>query len=68
MLVQKLRLQRGWSQEQLAEVAGVSVRTIQRLERGQPGSLKTLKALWPALGWAQASSPTGRRCSTPCPS
>jgi transcriptional regulator with XRE-family HTH domain len=45
MLVQKLRLQRGWSQEQLAEVSGVSVRTIQRLERGQPGSLETLKAL-----------------------
>jgi transcriptional regulator with XRE-family HTH domain len=45
MLVQKLRLQRGWSQEQLAEVSGLSVRTIQRLERGQPGSLETLKAL-----------------------
>lgn len=45
MLIQKLRLQRGWSQEQLAEVSGVSVRTIQRLERGQPGSLESLKAL-----------------------
>ena len=45
MLIQKLRLQRGWSQEQLAEVSGLSVRTIQRLERGQPGSLETLKAL-----------------------
>src|SRR5579872_4469722 len=45
MLIQKLRLQRGWSQEQLAEVSGLSVRTIQRLERGQAGSLETLKAL-----------------------
>lgn len=45
ILIQKLRLQRGWSQEQLADVSGVSVRTIQRLERGQPGSLETLKAL-----------------------
>lgn len=45
MLIQKLRLQRGWSQEQLAEVSGLSVRTIQRLERGQPGSLETLKSL-----------------------
>ena len=45
MLIQKLRLQRGWSQEQLAEVSGVSVRTVQRLERGQPGSPETLKAL-----------------------
>ena len=45
MLIQKLRLQRGWSQEQLAEVSGLSVRTVQRLERGQPGSLETMNAL-----------------------
>jgi transcriptional regulator with XRE-family HTH domain len=45
MLVQKLRLQRGWSQEQLAELSGLSVRTIQRIERGQPASVETLKAL-----------------------
>jgi transcriptional regulator with XRE-family HTH domain len=45
IVIQKLRLQRGWSQEQLADVSGVSVRTIQRIERGQPGSLETLKAL-----------------------
>jgi transcriptional regulator with XRE-family HTH domain len=45
MLVHKLRLQRGWSQEQLAEMSGVSVRTIQRLERGQSASVETLKAV-----------------------
>jgi len=45
MLIQKLRLQRGWSQEQLAELSGLSVRTIQRLERGQPGSVESFKAL-----------------------
>jgi transcriptional regulator with XRE-family HTH domain len=45
MLIQKLRLQRGWSQEQLAELSGLSTRTIQRLERGQPSSVETLKAL-----------------------
>ena len=45
MLIQKLRLQRGWSQEQLAELSGLSARTIQRLERGQPASVETLKAL-----------------------
>jgi transcriptional regulator with XRE-family HTH domain len=49
MLVQKLRLQRGWSQEQLAELSGLSVRTIQRLERGQPASVETLKALGAAF-------------------
>jgi transcriptional regulator with XRE-family HTH domain len=45
LLIQKLRLQRGWSQEQLAEVAGLSVRTIQRIERGQTPSAESLKAL-----------------------
>jgi transcriptional regulator with XRE-family HTH domain len=45
MLVQKLRLQRGWSQEQLAELSGLSVRTIQRMERGLPASNETLKSL-----------------------
>ena len=46
MLIQKLRLQRGWSQEQLADL---SVRTIQRLERGQPASVESLKALGAAF-------------------
>jgi transcriptional regulator with XRE-family HTH domain len=45
MLVQKLRLQRGWSQEQLAELSGLSTRTIQRLERGQSASAESLKAV-----------------------
>jgi transcriptional regulator with XRE-family HTH domain len=45
MLVQKLRLQRGWSQEQLAELSGLSVRTIQRIERGNAASVESLKAL-----------------------
>jgi len=49
MLIQKLRLQRGWSQEQLAEVSGLSVRTVQRIERGRPASLETLKALGAAF-------------------
>jgi XRE family transcriptional regulator, regulator of sulfur utilization len=45
MIVRKLRLQRGWSQDQLAEFTGLSVRTIQRLERGQKPSLETSKSL-----------------------
>ncbi len=45
MLVQKLRLQRGWSQQQLAELCDLSVRTIQRIESGQPASTETLKSL-----------------------
>lgn len=45
MLVHKLRLQRGWSQEQLADLSGLSVRTIQRIERGGSASVESLKAL-----------------------
>ncbi|MDR1988833.1 MAG: helix-turn-helix domain-containing protein [Acidobacteriaceae bacterium] len=45
MQVQKLRLQRGWSQQQLAELSGLSVRTIQRIENGQTASTETLKSL-----------------------
>ena len=45
MVVRKLRLQRGWTQEQLAELTGLSVRSIQRIERGQPASLESQKAL-----------------------
>ena len=45
MLIQKLRLQKGWSQEQLAELTGLSVRTIQRIERGQTPSVESLKAI-----------------------
>ena len=45
MIVRKLRLQRGWTQEHLAELTGLSVRSIQRLERGQPGSLESMNSL-----------------------
>ncbi|MCD4722618.1 MAG: 2TM domain-containing protein [Desulfobacula sp.] len=45
MSVRKLRLEKSWSQEQLAEICNLSVRTIQRIERGQKPSLESLKAL-----------------------
>ena len=45
MMVRKLRLQRGWSQEQLAEMSGLSVRTIQRIERGHRAGMESLKSL-----------------------
>ncbi|WP_049723035.1 helix-turn-helix domain-containing protein [Gilvimarinus polysaccharolyticus] len=50
MNVRKLRLQKGWSQEQLAELAGLSIRTIQRLERGQSPSLESRNALASVFG------------------
>ena len=45
MIVRKLRLQRGWSQDQLAQLSGLSIRTIQRIERGQNAGLESLKSL-----------------------
>ena len=45
MNVRKLRLQRHWSQDQLAQLSGLSIRTIQRIERGQTPGLESLKSL-----------------------
>ena len=45
MIVRKLRLQRGWSQDQLADMSGLNVRTVQRIERGKAASLESLKSL-----------------------
>ncbi|RZK00264.1 MAG: helix-turn-helix domain-containing protein [Novosphingobium sp.] len=49
MIVQKMRLQRGWSQQQLADLSGLNVRTIQRIENGQSASLESFKALGAAF-------------------
>ncbi|MBL4811015.1 MAG: helix-turn-helix domain-containing protein [Rhodobacteraceae bacterium] len=43
MIIRTLREDRGWSQEQLAETSGVSVRTVQRIEQGGRASLESLK-------------------------
>ncbi|MFL0796142.1 MAG: 2TM domain-containing protein [Cellvibrionaceae bacterium] len=45
MVVRKLRLKKGWSQEQLAQLSGLNIRTIQRIERGNQASLESLKSL-----------------------
>ena len=45
MIVRKLRLKKGWSQEQLAQISGLNVRTIQRIERGHSASLESKKSL-----------------------
>ena len=45
MILKKLRENRRWSQEQLALMAGLSVRTIQRIERGHKASFESLKSL-----------------------
>jgi len=45
VLIRKLRIEKGWSQETLAEISDLSVRTIQRIERGGNASLESLSAL-----------------------
>jgi transcriptional regulator with XRE-family HTH domain len=40
-----LRIQRGWTQEQLAEIAGVSSRTVQRAESANCASFETVRAI-----------------------
>ncbi len=45
MNIQERRLEKGWSQEELSQHSGLSVRTIQRIERGQRPGLESLKCL-----------------------
>jgi transcriptional regulator with XRE-family HTH domain len=49
-LVKKERLERAWSQTQLATVAGVNLRTVQRLEKDGSAALDTLMGVAQAFG------------------
>jgi transcriptional regulator with XRE-family HTH domain len=75
-LIKQLRIKHSYSQERLAEIAGVNLRTIQRIETNGAASLSTRGALASALGVqpeeldvpgpsaagaAQAGEPVGRR-------
>jgi transcriptional regulator with XRE-family HTH domain len=44
-VIKNLRRSKGWSQAQLAEFSGLSIRTIQRIERGHKAGLESLKCL-----------------------
>ncbi|MEC8003969.1 MAG: helix-turn-helix transcriptional regulator, partial [Pseudomonadota bacterium] len=44
-MIKSLRTKHHYSQEQLARMSGLSLRTIQRVESGQSASLETLKSL-----------------------
>ncbi len=48
-MLRKLREGRGWSQEHLADIASLSVRTVQRIESGNKTSLESLMSLASAL-------------------
>ncbi len=45
MIIKNLRLENGWSQEKLAEITGLSLRTIQRVEKEDKASLESLNLL-----------------------
>ena len=45
MSIRQRRLEKGWSQEELARHSGLSTRTIQRIESGQKPGLESLKCL-----------------------
>jgi len=49
VILKQLRLSRCLSQEQLAQMSGLNVRTIQRIESGQNASLESLKCIASAL-------------------
>jgi transcriptional regulator with XRE-family HTH domain len=49
MILKELRISRLLSQEQLAQMSGLNVRTIQRIESGKKASVESLKCLAAAL-------------------
>lgn len=49
-LIKELRIQKSWSQETLADRAGISMRTIQRIETEGVASLQSRTAIAHALG------------------
>lgn len=49
MILKELRISRHLSQQQLADMSGLNVRTIQRIESGHNASIESLKCLAAAL-------------------
>ncbi|MGX5172510.1 helix-turn-helix domain-containing protein [Aliikangiella sp. IMCC44653] len=49
MILKELRISRHYSQEQLAHMSGLNVRTIQRIESGKNASMESLKCIASAL-------------------
>jgi transcriptional regulator with XRE-family HTH domain len=64
-----LRIQRGWTQEQLAEIAGISSRTVQRAETANCAAFETVRAIAGAFGtdFDQLLNPEACRASEPEP-
>ncbi|HEY3518441.1 MAG TPA: helix-turn-helix transcriptional regulator [Gammaproteobacteria bacterium] len=76
--VRRLRLNKSWSQEKLADEAGVSLRTVQRIEADGVASHRSCRVIAEALGVAPAElrhggstpdqvQPSGRSLETASP-
>jgi transcriptional regulator with XRE-family HTH domain len=63
-IVKSRRQQKSWSQEQLAELSGLSLRTVQRIEKRGTASLESTKALASVFGVDIASLSVGAEDST----
>ncbi|SFF96780.1 DNA-binding transcriptional regulator, XRE family [Planifilum fulgidum] len=48
-LLREARLRKGWSQQQLADFAGISVSTVERAERGEPLRIDSIQRLCECL-------------------
>ncbi|WP_417486894.1 helix-turn-helix transcriptional regulator [Maricaulis sp.] len=65
MSLKTLRLSRGWSQSELAQICDLSERTIQRIEGGRKPGLEALKAL--ASSFDMTPDAIERHLATPQP-
>lgn len=54
LFIRELRTERGWTQQQLADICDLSLRTIQRVELHGIASLETSKALASAFEMERA--------------
>src|SRR5262245_48359356 len=63
-LVRRLRLEKSWSQEKLADEAGVSLRTVQRIEADGVAAHRSCRAIAEALGIEPAEMKRGSEPSS----
>jgi transcriptional regulator with XRE-family HTH domain len=66
-LILKTRAARGWSQEELARVSGLNLRTIQRIEKTAVASLRSKSAVASALDLDIQDLDTKELKMAPCP-
>lgn len=66
-LVVKLRTEKAWSQEELANASGLNVRTIQRVEKEASASLHSKRQLASALGISVQDLDFEENLMKPCP-